>query len=200
MNGRVVNIVMDNDFGAQKQGIQGQKEPVSVNKAAVTGRCQFDITVQLARFSLHQLHLVYECFEGDIALAIVLGEVALHNVSRFQNIDKALPPGIAFWDSPDIRKLLLPCNALSISQSTGIPRETVRRKIARLVKLGWMEQNAKGEVIITRSVCLKLAPYFNAGMINSLLSTSNTIREIQEKAPNQKASRSNRVDDRPPNY
>jgi hypothetical protein len=32
----------------------------------------------------------------------------------------------------------LPVNTLSIADSTGIPRETVRRKVAELVQLGWV--------------------------------------------------------------
>lgn len=160
-------------------------------------RCQFDISVMLARLSLRQLRFVYRHFEGDMSLAIVLGEVALHNVSRFQHTEKSLEPGGVFWEREDLQKMLLPCNALSISQSTSIPRETVRRKIARLVELGWMEQNPKGEVTITRSVCMKLAPEFNSKMIASILVASNGIREMIEKSPAKEPDHNLRPDNRP---
>lgn len=50
------------------------------------------------------------------------------------------------------QSLLLPCNAFSISEYTGIPRETVRRKIAKLIKLGWLWKNEKSEVFLDPSI------------------------------------------------
>jgi hypothetical protein len=40
-------------------------------------------------------------------------------------------------------------NALSISQATGIPRETARRKIKKLVAMGAITEVARGEYIVT---------------------------------------------------
>jgi len=41
------------------------------------------------------------------------------------------------------------CNAMSISQSTGIPRETVRRKIRQLVTKGWLRKAGPDKLIVT---------------------------------------------------
>jgi hypothetical protein len=185
---------MDNDLGTPRR-VEGHRASIPDNNTAA--RCQFDISVLLARFSLRQLHFIYRHFEGDLALAIVLGEVALHNLSRFQGADKSMSPGGVFWERSDLQKLLLPCNALSISQSTGIPRETVRRKIAKLVEMGWMEQNTKGEITITRAVCLKFAPEFNAEMTEALLHASDGIREFLEKTLSKTPSSPSKTDQRP---
>lgn len=47
-------------------------------------------------------------------------------------------------------------NAFSVSKATGIPRETVRRRVDKLVKKGWLAKNAKGEIAITDAVRRKI--------------------------------------------
>ena len=37
-------------------------------------------------------------------------------------------------------------NGLSLAHATGIPRETVRRKLARLSARGWVERDARGQI------------------------------------------------------
>ena len=44
---------------------------------------------------------------------------------------------------------LKPCNAYSIAAATGLPRETVRRKIGRLIELGWICREDNGHLYIT---------------------------------------------------
>jgi hypothetical protein len=60
-----------------------------------------------------------------------------------------------------------------------------------------MEQNQKGEVTITRSVCQKFAPEFNADLISSILVASNGIRDMIEKSPTKAPVHSIRPDNRP---
>ncbi len=40
-------------------------------------------------------------------------------------------------------------NAMSIAASTGIPRETVRRKLKRLVERGYIVEKTKGHYVVT---------------------------------------------------
>ncbi|WP_397594989.1 hypothetical protein [Sphingorhabdus sp.] len=40
-------------------------------------------------------------------------------------------------------------NVESISEATGIPRETVRRKVSELLEIGWLERGAKGGLSVT---------------------------------------------------
>ena len=48
------------------------------------------------------------------------------------------------------RRLLRPCNALSISNATGIPRETVRRRVKTLCELGLIDQDERGPLYVTQ--------------------------------------------------
>lgn len=111
-------------------------------------------------FILWHLSRVRGRFDGDLDCALILGEIAHFNVQKI--ISRRHTPDIAMHETlllaktakrycevPDIGELIKPCNALSISASTGIPRETVRRKIQWLQEQGWIEKNAKGHLSIT---------------------------------------------------
>jgi hypothetical protein len=49
-------------------------------------------------------------------------------------------------------------NVLSIAHFSGIPRETVRRKVNELIARGWVEKDAEGYVRATRKAALDLHP------------------------------------------
>lgn len=49
-------------------------------------------------------------------------------------------------------------NTQSIADSTGIPRETVRRKVARLIDRGWVRRNEDGTLEVTERAAVDLAP------------------------------------------
>jgi len=51
-----------------------------------------------------------------------------------------------------------PTNAQSIALSTGIPRETVRRKLARLQTKGWIGHDAAGNWVTTARASEDLRP------------------------------------------
>jgi len=72
--------------------------------------------------------------------------------------DQLIPP---FHDEESFRRLpLRPCNAFSISASTGIPRETVRRKVGQMIRQGLIERDRKGGLTITASaVGLCMQPF-----------------------------------------
>jgi predicted ArsR family transcriptional regulator len=58
-------------------------------------------------------------------------------------------------------KHLEPTNAFSISQATGIPRETVRRKIDKLQQKGWAVKNERSEVYMSETVSVYLDRFKN---------------------------------------
>ena len=101
------------------------------------------ISVALSEFTVPLLSRIYHAFEGDMVAAIVLGEIAHRNVeawlARYENAEEQL-------QDPGRRETLMrPCNALSIAESCGLPRETVRRKIVKLIDRGYIIH--KGEVL-----------------------------------------------------
>jgi DNA-binding GntR family transcriptional regulator len=75
-------------------------------------------------------------------------------------------------------KHLEPTNAFSISQATGIPRETVRRKIDKLEKKGWVVKNDRGEVCISEKVSDHFTTGFNKKILAELLEASENIRNL----------------------
>ena len=94
-----------------------------------------------------------KAFAGDVSEAIVLGEIAHHNVSgvlaeigRLPKLHEAVASGRIN------RHAYLPTNAFSIAQATGIPRQTVRRKIASLTKRGWLRATPGGLVVTAAPV------------------------------------------------
>ena len=51
-----------------------------------------------------------------------------------------------------------PINVQSIADYSGIPRETVRRKVRDLERLGWIERGKKGYLIASNQAVKDLAP------------------------------------------
>lgn len=128
------------------------------------------VNLYLTRYVLR----LYQAFDGDLAEAVVLGEIAHHNVSAvlaevggLSDLQEAMASGRIN------RRAYLPTNAFSIAQATGIPRQTVRRKIASLVKRGWLHATPAGVVVTA-------APYdhfeeFNRVNVADFLETAQTL-------------------------
>lgn len=102
------------------------------------------LTFAINDFHLKHLIRVYKAFKRDIESAIVLGEIAHHNA-------RLLFPhkGIRRLEQNEIRNSLRGSNAHSISLSSGIPRETVRRKIKKLIDAGYITYNKQNHLVIT---------------------------------------------------
>jgi hypothetical protein len=73
-------------------------------------------------------------FDGDIDCALILGEIAHYNRQiQFARSHAERVKADEAQDPP-----LSPANIRGISRATGIPRETVRRKVQRLAQQGWL--------------------------------------------------------------
>lgn len=55
-------------------------------------------------------------------------------------------------------------NYQSISEFTGMPRESVRRKVTELMDLGWVRRNEEGFLVATQKASEDLAPLTEAGI------------------------------------
>lgn len=129
-------------------------------------------------FLMRYLNSIYQEFDGDLALVIVLGEIAHHNVSRLYSSQGPLPPsGSTNYDAPEFYANLEPCNAFSLASATGIPRETVRRKMNQLVKRGWLEIRADGARIRPK-VGRHFRPDFNVRILQELLEVSDQVKKV----------------------
>jgi hypothetical protein len=113
-----------------------------------------DFSYLVGRFMVEHLARVHRAFDGDLLAALVLGTIGQHNMRLFydevvakstESIEELVARGAHVT-------YLRPCNAMSVSASTGIPRETVRRKIRLLAERGWVEQVGRDKLYITRAV------------------------------------------------
>ncbi|MEY3480447.1 MAG: hypothetical protein RIQ71_1222 [Verrucomicrobiota bacterium] len=100
----------------------------------------------LSLFFHRYLHAIYGGMDLDLLSVSLLNEIAAHNLEPFVSAGR-----LRFPASAEEMKLMRGCNAFSLSQATGVPRETVRRKIKQLIKLSWIAQhNSKGLFITTQ--------------------------------------------------
>lgn len=110
----------------------------------------YQLAYTLSRFIVPMMRETYREFGGDMLLTVVLGEVAARNLGKFFERGEPRLPESVLNDPLLQRSLLRPCNALSISNATGIPRETVRRRVKRLCELGLIEQDERGHLYVTQ--------------------------------------------------
>ena len=119
---------------------------------------------------------IYRAFDGDLALLIVLGEIAHHHISRCYtgrgedrlSINQKIK-------NPGLRQQLHPCSPFSLSTATGIPRETVRRKINQLVTKDWLCRNPKGEVFMTEAKVKHFNRSFDRHQFREFMATAERI-------------------------
>lgn len=110
-----------------------------------------EVAYLLGRFMTEHLVRVNQAFGGDLTAAVVLGVIGQYNVRRFYDeVAARSEEGMQALVTKGAHKdLLRPCNAMSVSASTGIPRETVRRKIAWLVEKGWIQKAGRDKLLVT---------------------------------------------------
>lgn len=127
------------------------------------------ISVAVNDFLLKYLNQLYAEFDGDLVKAIVLGELAHHNISSlFRNQASAKAFAGKNVHLNDIKYTLLPANPFSISEATGIPRETVRRKFAELIEEGLVEKIKPKSYLITSRVSERFINSFNLQLFEEI--------------------------------
>lgn len=55
-------------------------------------------------------------------------------------------------------------NLQSLSDFTGVPRETARRKVSELIERGWVERTSEGYFVVTRKCAADLEPATERGI------------------------------------
>lgn len=153
-----------------------ESAPLADHETGVEARRRQRIAaLLLSRYNLRHMVRLYAAFEGDLLLPIVLGEVGLYNVGGLGLDDQSL--AAIHCSDDDFGKLpLRPCNAFSISSSTGIPRETVRRKVSHLIQLGWIARDMKGGLTITAKAANLCLEPFGQDNLADFLSTADRVR------------------------
>ncbi len=104
-----------------------------------------DLGWLLQEFILWNMNRTRAMFDGDIDCALILGEIAHHNrQTQFARSHAERAKADRGQDPP-----LSPANIRGISRATGIPRETVRRKVQRLAQQGWLRVGPEWHLFAT---------------------------------------------------
>jgi hypothetical protein len=133
------------------------------------------ISLALSEFTVPLLSRIYRAFDGDMVAAIVLGEIAHRNVEAW----------LAEYDNPEEllhdparrETLMRPCNALSIAETCGLPRETVRRKIVGLIDRGYVYRSDEGLLFLTSNVGDDFED-MTASNVEALLATARRLESL----------------------
>lgn len=99
--------------------------------------------------------LMRESFDGDLDLMIVLAVIG------DRRLKEPVIREIGFQEIVDgcqVPHTVPLTNRKSISDSTGIPRETVRRKVANLLARGWIAELPDGSLTTTVEAARALEP------------------------------------------
>ncbi len=143
----------------------------------------YRVSFLLSRFTVPYLRNIYREFDGDILLNIVIGEIGTRNLGQFYEASRTSDTFESRLDDVnEHQRVLRPCNALSISDATGIPRETVRRKVNALIQRGWVSQNQRGHLYLTPSVAQHYQKFL-LELIEELLPVSRELSELLENPP-----------------
>lgn len=129
-----------------------------------------DVALLLAKHEVRNLRRWFEEFDRDILLPILLGEIALHNISPVANSTETPLPGEECT--------LKPCNAYSISAATGLPRETVRRKVLRLVEMGWVLRRGNGHLYVSSDALKHFGQLLSSRELTELIETAERARKL----------------------
>ena len=151
------------------------------SKSYIVGALTLNAFLVFNTFIVRHLVRLYAAFDGDLLEAIVLGEVAHHNLSDYlaratEATRTGTPPVSPVPDRSDY----LPTNAFSIAQATGIPRQTVRRKVKALVARGWLLEDKAGLIVSPQP--FEHFRQFNADLSADILSTFNTALKLIRSA------------------
>jgi hypothetical protein len=127
----------------------------------------------------------YAAFDRDLIAAVVLGDVVHHHVSALVGGGARSARAIATAAdrlARDGRTTLRPAHAFAIAQATGIPRQTVRRKIAALVAGGLLDRGPNGRLYVSRQALAVLSD-FHFERLADLIDTAGLIGEVLQLEP-----------------
>jgi len=134
------------------------------------------VALLLARHEIRNLKRWFDEFDRDILLPILLGEIALYNIGALENGAEGVKADEAGNSGADC--VLRPCNAYSIAAATSLPRETVRRKIARLIELGWITRLDNGHLFVTREALAHFGSMLTSRQLPEVIETADRARRL----------------------
>lgn len=113
-------------------------------------------------------------FDGDLDLALVLAVIGSR--TQAENWKPELGELGELTNRNDVEDKQLPINIHSVAEYSGIPRETVRRKVAILQKRGWVMRGADGHLSVTRDA----APDLEDATGDTIVYLASLLKAIEE--------------------
>ena len=151
------------------------------DQASLMERHAYQISHLIAGFTVPLMRNLYHQFDGDMVQMMILGEISLHNVSQFFRQGGADVPEKLLDDLQRRDQLMQSCNALSISEATGIPRETVRRKVEQLLEKGWLYRDEHKRLMVRQGVSTGFARR-NAETTQEILALAAKLQTLLQAA------------------
>lgn len=150
----------------------------------------YELSFLIGRFVTDHLIRLHQLFDGDLVAALVLATVANRNMQRyFEDVARRSAAGLdTLVEAREHVAHLRHCNAHSVASATGIPRETVRRKVRWLQQKGWLTVGARGELSIAAGIGKQFAP-FDAETIDRFFETAGEGLQVLHRNGDPAASR-----------
>lgn len=144
------------------------------------------LSIFASRFTINTLRRAYRLFGGDLTLFLVFGDIIQHNLAHaLRSLDVRDTVESGSWKKlmrTMQQQKVTPCNTLSISEATGIPRETVRRKVKELEKRGWLYREGARNLILTPRAVEQLSAT-DGEIIDDFRETARMIRLLERASP-----------------
>ncbi len=111
-------------------------------------------------------------FDGDLDTALILAVIGSGNMAR--SLDATARSCDSHKSDPARFGGARPINTLSIAEISGVPRETVRRKLMAMQKRGWIARDSKGQWSAEPEAAKQLAPItqYSLDYLSRMLSIS----------------------------
>jgi hypothetical protein len=101
------------------------------------------ITYFVTEFILRSAESISELYDHDYEMAIIFMTISNRAAEKVMN-DPKLREQYASYTSTIPPEHALLISRMALARATGLPRETVRRKVAKLIEMGWVVELADG--------------------------------------------------------
>lgn len=109
------------------------------------------IAHSIAEFVLRCAETMEGSFNNDYEMTLLFLAISTRNEHHVMN-DPELRARYASFDEVIPSSLYTPVSRLALSRSTGLPRETVRRKVAAMIEMGVVVEDKRGGLCIRQTI------------------------------------------------
>lgn len=121
---------------------------------------------------VHFIKALRQNFDGDLDSMLIIALVSLG--ARGGEWRRTL------LEEGDYERTIVPTNTLSIANATGIPRESVRRKLNAMRARGWLDRDPKGNWTLCAKIAEELRPSSRAA-ISYIRTIANIVIEADHQ-------------------